>query len=338
MKLQLGEYILSCDWGTSSFRLRLAEVRQQQVIGEVVSQEGNAKTNDLWLSAPEQRPVSRLAFYGEVMEKHIGLLQQQVPVALARVPVVLSGMASSSIGMAELPYASLPFPVDGSQALAKCLKVGQDQPRDILLISGVRSERDVMRGEETQLVGLVEKVPLLREQKEAVFIFPGTHSKHMFVKEGKLRDFQTFMTGELFQLMVTTSILKNSVEGTGQPTTDPEALRGFRQGIAASGKTSLLPSLFSVRTNHVLDNLPKRENFYYLSGLLIGAELRTLLQQDISRLVLGSGSNVYELYHLALQELGLLPRTTLIPAELMDQAAIAGQVKIFQQQEADWEG
>jgi 2-dehydro-3-deoxygalactonokinase len=324
--------ILSCDWGTSSFRLRLVDVRGQSVLGEVLDPDGNAALHDRWLARQGQEPDSRLDFYYRHLQTQIDRLARQVPVPLAGVPVVLSGMASSSVGMLELPYAPLPFAGDGSQAVVKRVPAGPGRAHEVVMISGVASERDVMRGEETQLVGLLEKLPTVAANGEAVFIFPGTHSKHMHVRGGSLVNFQTFMTGELFQVLTQHSILKDSVEVPVRQGTDSAEMVGFRAGIGQSGEAGLLPSLFTVRTNRLLGNWPKNQNFFYLSGLLIGTELRSLLQQSDLPIILGSGSNVFDLYRQGLEELGLLPRTMLVPAELMDHAAIAGQVKIFQQQ------
>jgi 2-dehydro-3-deoxygalactonokinase len=307
------------------------------VIGEVRAEEGNARMNDLWLNRQEQESSDRFAFYLRHLQTHIDRLAQQVPVPLEGVPVVLSGMATSTIGMMALPYAPLPFAADGSQAVVHRVRVGQDQPREVLLISGVASDRDVMRGEETQLVGLWDTLPAVAEAGEAVFVLPGTHSKHMRVREGRLVDFQTFMTGELFQVMASHSILKDSVEKATEAEGDGEAMEGFRQGIQQSGQAGLLPSLFTVRTNQLLGAWPKKKNFFYLSGLLIGEELRTLLAQDVPQIVLGSGSQVFRLYRAGLEQLGLLSRTTVVPADQMEHAAIAGQLRIFRQVQGDLE-
>ena len=235
--------------------------------------------------------------------------------------------------MAEVPYATLPFPVDGSQASLKRMDEQPDFPHEILLISGVRSEHDVMRGEETQLIGLLA---LLKAEanppRDAILIFPGTHSKHIYVQDEQLIDFRTFMTGEVFNLMANDSILKDSVDISATSRFTKNELEAFKSGVNEVESDALLTSLFRVRTNQLFNKLSKRQNALYLSGLLIGSELKTLTTTKDWSLILCSGTNLYELYKLAMQELNLSDRTTTISAHLLDKATMTGQVKIMQDQ------
>jgi 2-dehydro-3-deoxygalactonokinase len=166
-------------------------------------------------------------------------------------------------------------------------------------------------------------------KEDTLCVFPGTHSKHILVKDKVITDFKTFMTGEIFSVMSNHSILKDTIEKPGQSTIDEDAYFGLKQGVKHSQNTDLLGSLFSVRVNQLFKKLSKRQNYYYLSGLLIGSELRGVNSNKNTKIILCSGSNVFEMYKLALTELGLLPKTTLISPEIMDKAAIAGQVKMY---------
>src|SRR5439155_22801466 len=169
---------VSCDWGTSNFRLRLVD---GGVKGEVCTGEGTAR-----LAA---RPGDRAEAFRATLAE--GLAQLQAPESL---PVVISGMASSSIGWKELPYAKLPFSLDGRDA------VWEKIDDRVYLISGLRSDIDILRGEETEALGLV--ATLGREMPfEAVFVLPGTHSKHLEVNPGGIAVFRTFMTAELFEVL-----------------------------------------------------------------------------------------------------------------------------------------
>lgn len=326
-------YVVGCDWGTSSFRLRLIHVPDLRLVGEITSQEGVASTFTAWKAKGENPDISREHFFRQQLNRQLDVLAQNTGVDLRSVSIVVSGMASSSIGMEEVPYATLPFPVDGSRASIRRLDVQDGFPNEIFLISGVRTSHDVMRGEETQLIGLLA---LLNSQhhsvENAILIFPGTHSKHIYIKHQQVVDFQTFMTGEVFNLMSQYSILKDSVEPVGFSTFSDNELDGFKLGVRESDSASTLNSLFRVRTNQLFGLLDKRQNFLYLSGLLIGSELKSLLVQKDWPLILCSGTNLYELYKLAVEELGLTNRTTTISAELVDKATIAGQVKIVQNQ------
>ncbi|GGM91191.1 putative 2-dehydro-3-deoxygalactonokinase DgoK1 [Dyadobacter beijingensis] len=334
----MSKHLLSCDWGTSSFRLRLVNLKERDVVGEVTSSDGIGTVYSAWqearkggeLESGQADAVPRGAFYRSVIATQVAALSRQTGIDLASVPIVLSGMASSSIGMRELPYARLPFALDGSHLGMRQEEEEPDFPHEITLISGVRSDHDVMRGEETQLIGLSAAMDL--SGRDAIFIFPGTHSKHMFVRDGRLIDFKTFMTGEVFNLMANQSILKDSIDHYLHSDFKPEAAAAFREGIRESGSGNILNALFTVRTNQLFDLFSKRDNGMFLSGLLIGYEIRDLTRETNAHLVLCGGNNLYQLYKAAIETLGLSGRATIIPSEIVDRAATTGHIRIFENQ------
>ncbi|QJW90883.1 2-dehydro-3-deoxygalactonokinase [Spirosoma taeanense] len=326
-------YLLCCDWGTSLFRLQLLKLSDYQCVGEVFSPEGIADTFDAWQKTGETKGIAKKHFFRQQLKRQIDVLARKLSISLANIPVVISGMASSSIGMDEVPYATLPFAVNGSQSSVRHFEPQPDFPHEIMLISGVRSEKDVMRGEETQLIGLVTLFGLSGDgNREAIFIFPGTHSKHIYMQEGRLISFSTYMTGELFALMASHSILKDSVDRTHLTDFSEGNVRAFRLGVHQSVSTGILNGLFTIRTNQLFGKFTKTENAFFLSGLLIGSELNHLLAEERWPLVLCSGSRLAAFYKLAIDELKLSARTTFVPAELIDKAAGVGQVILFQNQ------
>jgi len=321
--------LLCCDWGTTSFRLRLVNIPDQEIIGEILSADGVALVYDAW-KAVEEGEEDKQRFFLNHLNRQIALLASQLNIHLDIVPIVISGMASSSIGIYEVPYAVLPFNSDGGQVNVRRIDSNENFLHEILLISGIRSDDDVMRGEETQWIGLTGllKLPV----QDTIFIFPGTHSKHLYVKKQQLVDFQTFMTGEIFRIVSSHSILKESIEISVLPDFTDEELKGFCSGVRDSLEMSVLKALFRVRTNQLFEKLDKKENALYLSGLLIGSEIKHLLDEIDAQLVLCSGNNLYELYKLALEQLHLADRTTIVSPEIADKASVAGQIKIFQNQ------
>ncbi|WP_461077318.1 2-dehydro-3-deoxygalactonokinase [Spirosoma flavus] len=328
-------FLLCCDWGTSFFRLRLMDVSDYQSLGEIHSQTGVAGTFTGWQNSGESQGISRDQFFRQQLKKQIDRLAEKVNMSLSGIPVVISGMASSSIGMDELPYATLPFAVDGSQASVRHFDAQANFPHEIMLISGVSSDQDVMRGEETQLVGLIALLQLSGDKpQDAICIFPGTHSKHMAIQGDQLVGFDTYMTGELFELMAHQSILKDSVDTSHLTHFTDSDKDAFRRGVRRSTTSPILNSLFTIRTNQLFDKLTKKQNALYLSGLLIGSELNPLLNQKNSSLVLCSGSNLSVFYELALAELNLLHRTITIPPDVIDRVASIGQINLFQNQTA----
>jgi 2-dehydro-3-deoxygalactonokinase len=320
------DQFLSLDWGTSSFRLRLVEAPRLQVIAEEASDQGIASTYQAWLQTQEQEPAARIAFYTQVIAAHLPALENQAGRSFRGLPLLLSGMASSTIGLLELPYQRLPFATDGSSLQPHLLPASPGFPHDIYLISGVRSENDVMRGEETQLIG---SIPELGDKPgEGIYIFPGTHSKHMVVQGSQVVAFQTYMTGEFFELLAKKSILSASVS---PPTGDWQAggQAAFDQGVRQALEANVLHAAFLVRTNHLFGSLGREENFSYLSGLLIGTELRDLRQYPGAAVYLFGGAKLKTYYQAALQVLGLAGQVQALPARWVDESVIRGQYRIF---------
>lgn len=307
------EMFLSCDWGTSAFRLRLVSAGDLRILAETTRGQGIAETYSDWRN--QENPRERQAFYASLLKKRIAELDQQSSRSLTGIPVILSGMASSSIGMKELPYQKLPIHLDGRDLLVE--KFGSDGDMNpLLIVSGVQTATDVMRGEETKMVGCSSM--LADDGAEQLIILPGTHSKHVTVKQQKAIAFKTHMTGEFFKLLSTHSILSASVEEAADSDEPVHQVR-FREGVRAARDSGLLHAAFWVRTNQLLKNVPKTENFHYLSGLLIGSELKDI--PSGIPVYLATGSVHHALYQTALEELDVQVKGSMDA----DAALIAGQ-------------
>jgi 2-dehydro-3-deoxygalactonokinase len=270
---------VACDWGTSRFRLRLVDGKVRK---ELRTEEGTAAL----AAAGGDRPAAFKAVL------RAGLKRLNAPATL---PVVVSGMASSTIGWKELPYAKLPFAFDGRNAVWEKI-----EPH-VFLISGLRTETEILRGEETEAIGLVARLGA-EMPFEAIFVLPGTHSKHLDVNPGGIANFRTYMTGELFDVLSRHSVLRHS--------TDPAAAvdrAAFLEGVEESTRRPIPELLFRVRTRQVLDRKSAPSNTSFLSGLLIGAELGTLRGSDV-QIILAAGRALRASYTAAAQALGLGPR------------------------------
>jgi len=230
----MDKLFLSCDWGTSSFRLRLIDSVSSKQTGESRSDEGVAKVYNQWLQKNNAKE-ERLAFYQSVLKKHICNIEDQLKVSLDEIPVIISGMASSSIGMIELPYKPLPVAVSGRDLYFEKIRKTETFKHDMIIISGIRTDTDIMRGEEIQLLGCTIET----SDQQQVFIFPGTHSKHIIVENGQVTNFQTYMTGEFFNLLSFNSILSKSISienATGEEFSKP----AYEKGVSDSLHTNLL--------------------------------------------------------------------------------------------------
>ncbi|MDO7853274.1 2-dehydro-3-deoxygalactonokinase [Hymenobacter convexus] len=321
--MNLQPTFLSCDWGTSSFRLRLVERETLKVLAEESSKEGNAATAELWQQAG-QPPEQRVAFYRAIIQAHLKKLEEAVETALDEVPVVISGMASSTIGMLEVPYKPLPFAADGSDLAVKILAPTPDFKHAVLLISGVKSDDDVMRGEEVQLVGC----RFVRTAEAQLFLHPGTHAKHVLVQNGQATTLKTYMTGEFFSLLSTKSILAASVEESGK-LEEGNNLKWFEKGVHDSQEANLLHNAFLVRTNDLFKKASKPENYFYLSGLLIGSECHDLVAHPPARITLAGEPVLVALYGAALHALGIDSQCP-VQTKTAEEVTLTGQAAVLQ--------
>ena len=277
---------LSCDWGTSSFRLRLVRTGDGEVLAETRAGKGIAAINNEWLNSG--KPSSeRVSFYQQQLMAAIADLRT----ATSGLPVIISGMASSSVGMVELPYGNIPYSLTEDRLPVKQIHASDIFPHEIILVSGLKTTTDVMRGEETMLLGCG-----LLDKDEWLIIFPGTHSKHAVVKNGILTDFRTYMTGEIFDLLATKSLLSRSVS-LGEIEAGSNS---FSNGVKEGKDGNLLNSIFHVRSRQLLANTKPVENYHYLSGLVIGYELSSI-QQSSQNILLACSNRLGVLYKQALE-------------------------------------
>lgn len=272
------------DWGTTRFRLWTLDA-DGNVLGE-------SRGDDGLLQAKE-------AGFEQTLERHLASLS-----APDDLPVVICGMAGSRTGWIEAPYMSLPAGLEGIVKAA----VRVPARRHVIMLPGVarreESAPDVMRGEETKLLGLVHG-----GTRDAVVVMPGTHAKWVRVADGGLADYRTFMTGELFALLKDKSVLAGALEGAGG--VDPHG-SAFAAGVRASLESPALISnaLFSVRAGWLVHDREPTDQLARLSGLLIGLEVaggRTLYGGPGEVLLL-SDDTMGALYDSALEIAGLKVR------------------------------
>ena len=236
---------IAVDWGTSN--LRAFAMHQSAVIAEAVSDDGMGK-------------LARDAFEPALIKLITPWLASD-----AKTPVIACGMVGSRQGWFEAPYRTTPCAALDPAALTS---VPISDPRiSVSVVPGLRQNKpaDVMRGEETQIAGALALTPGF----DGVFCLPGTHSKWVHVSAGEVVSFQTFMTGEMFALLSTQSVLRHGMAGNGW---DDAA---FDQGLsdALSRPEKIAANLFSLRAEGLLNGLAAPQARARLSGLLIGVEL-----------------------------------------------------------------
>jgi len=189
---------------------------------------------------------------------------------------VIAGMAGSRQGWAEAPYADCP--AGGAQLADQALRVAGETPFGLpaYLVPGVLNRGqggdaapDVMRGEETQILGALAET----DARGGLFVLPGTHSKWARVDEERIVRFRTCMTGEFYALLRRQSVLARML-----PEVEPEPdAAAFARGVrVAAEEGSLLSSAFGTRALALFGQMAADALPSYLSGLVIGEELRAM--------------------------------------------------------------
>jgi len=258
--------------------------------------QGISKVFSQWKGSNQDR----FGFYCGILQDCISELKTPVEVKQGTIPVIVSGMASSNIGMMELPYAELPVGIEGDGLFIQFFESSGHFDHPLILISGVRTNTDFMRGEEVQVIGAC----LSTSRNDELFILPGTHSKHVWTHNNNITDLKTYMTGELFQLLAVNSILSNSIEVTEDFNT-PGWESFFEEGVLQSVKGEILEDLFGLRVAHIFNKRTAQQNRYYLDGLLIGSELKNIVQNHSSEIVLVSNEFQKKYYSTALELLNV---------------------------------
>ena len=189
-----------------------------------------------------------------------------------RLPAISAGMIGSAHGWVEAPYRDTPAGIgELSAALSRVADV------DLHVVPGIATvgdRADVMRGEETQIVGALEQCPALAAS--ALLVLPGTHSKWVQVRDGKVDNFTTYLTGELFAVLREHSTLGRFAKDASCNADAAALSDAFMLGVVAAKRSArgIAPLLFSTRSMVATKQLAASISLEYLSGLLIGDELR----------------------------------------------------------------
>lgn len=235
-------YWIAVDWGTS--HLRAYAVKGGQVIANAQSAQGMGALQP-----------------GQFETALLDLVADWLPAGQVT-QVIACGMVGSRQGWVEAPYRTVPCtPLGPSLVTAPT----RDKRLAVQVVPGLKqaSPPDVMRGEETQIAGFVAQNP----GWDGVLCLPGTHSKWAHLSAGEVVSFQTFLTGELFALLGSHSVLRHSLSGWDDAGFD----EGFAQGFERPERLSA--RLFSLRAEGLVQGLDPARARARLSGLLIGAEL-----------------------------------------------------------------
>jgi 2-dehydro-3-deoxygalactonokinase len=246
--------LIAVDWGTTRLRARLMD-RRGAILSEASSEQGIGPLN------------------GSGHEAAFESLVADWPMA----PAIMTGMVGSRQGWHEAAY--VPCPANAATIATAMTRFTTSRGRAIAIVPGLRAgHTNVMRGEETQIVGLAEVEPRFT----GTAILPGTHSKWAQVEDGATTDFASFMSGELFALLAKQSLLRHSVSS---PDTmgDVSNSVDFRAGVDYARTVPFAATLFTVRVRQLLSATTPEANLAYLSGLVIGGEVAAAAEMGLAK-------------------------------------------------------
>lgn len=299
---------IAVDWGTSSFRLWLMDAGHT-VLAERRSGEGMTTAAETGFAA--------------VLDAHLAAVS-----APDTAPVIICGMAGARQGWVEAGYAYAPA------ALASVLEGAVSVPgqsRDIRILPGIAQRTaeapDVMRGEETQLLGAIGTA----SSGKQLVCMPGTHSKWVNVEDSRVTSFASFMTGEVFDVLSKQSILKHAVAGAeGFDGSHPAFLTAVAK---ASGAPAMVTNLiFTSRSGQLLNGLDATSAAARLSGTLIGTEIAGGLFAaggTVETIELVASGRLQGLYEAAFDALGLAYRTVDADLAVRNGLGAAAQTLFF---------
>lgn len=293
---------IAADWGTSNLRI-WALNSSGKTIASRMSDKGMGK-----LSPPDFEPA--------LLELIEDLLAENFST-----PVIVCGMAGARQGWQEAPYKAVPC---SPPSLADATPVkARDSRLDVHILPGLMQldPADVMRGEETQIAGVLSEEPGF----EGMLCLPGTHTKWATISNGEIVKFRTVMSGELFSLLSSQSVLRH---GLSEEDMDPEA---FTQAVcqAFDDPARFTAELFAIRAAGLVAGLSPEAARGRLSGLVIGMELAAVRREiaGLAIAVLGS-SRIANAYRAALESLG--HETRLLDADLTTLRGLALAYSTFQ--------
>lgn len=252
--------LIAVDWGTTSLRVWALDTGGG-VIGEARSRRGVRETARAAATSGQDRAVA----FEAALAVTAGHILERSPEA----PVIMCGMVGSRDGWVEVPYVRLPAGIDD---IAQALVPVQLDGRRGLIVPGLlqaaspTSSPDVMRGEETQCVGILAQVGAASSH---TVVLPGTHTKWVEVADGAIRSMATSMTGELWD-----AVMEHTIVGLGTRGGDID-MTSFERGRsdAAGGSRDLAGLLFAGRALMLTGDLAPAQVASYVSGVLIGDEV-----------------------------------------------------------------
>lgn len=272
--------------------------------------------------------------------------------------VAASGMITSNIGIYEIPHVSTPAGIDQLAAASRRVKIPELMELPILFIPGVKNDcaatldtenleaMDIMRGEETEAIGILELTSL---KGPLTMVLPGSHTKIVTVNEhNQISGCLTTMGGEIYSTLATNTILADSIPSTLISELDVDMIL---KGAALSRKVGLTRGCFSVRIMSQFLTVAAEKRADFLLGVVLGQDLiaiKNSLACEVhwqGEIIIGGPAPLrHALYYLLAAEPDMQGRIILLDDKTVEMSTAVGAkvigsryLNMIAKQERGWE-
>ena len=205
--------------------------------------------------------------------------------------ILASGMLTSNVGILEIPHKNAPIRLEDLSKSMVRKTINEICTKPIWFVPGIKNisnedlnasniaNMDIMRGEETEAAGLIEK---FHKDQELILVLPGSHNKYIFVKNNEILGCMTSLGGELLQALINNTILSDSVKRSFAESFDEEM---FKLGVSYSEKYGICHSAFMTRIISLFGNKSVLEVQNFLLGIVLGDEIKALKNNKLFNLL-----------------------------------------------------
>ncbi len=307
---------ITVDGGTTNTRVNLVE-NEKIVAAKKINRGAKAGIDDReGLKSELKQAISSLLCENNLKESDI-------------IKILASGMITCEFGLYEVPHTTVPAGISELHHSTVEVSFPEISPIPFVFIRGIKvasddlSECDMMRGEETELMGLMS---ILGGITESVYVLPGSHSKIIRTDEaGRINNFSTMLTGEMQMALASSTILKDAIDLS---ITDHDACY-LIEGYNFAKKEGINKSLFKVR---ILKNIFKRapvEVYSFYLGAILSDEIDNILSSGVENVFIGGNHHIKTATATLLSALSD-KKVTVISDEDVERSTAVGAIKIFE--------
>ena len=208
--------------------------------------------------------------------------------------ILASGMITSELGIYTLKHRMIPVDLGILHQSTEEVSLCEISPIPFVFLRGIKKENDMMRGEETELMGLIR----LTGKQECTYVLPGSHTKIIATDaDGKIIDFSTTLTGEMIAALSQHTILKNSID-LGAPLQAESLMRGYEY----CAKEGVNAALFNVRVNNTILGQAAGEVYSFFIGVILHGDVEKILKSNPKKIVLAGKKQIRDaLYQIISQ-------------------------------------